>query len=153
MALAETDCPAAKEMYQVNFFAPFELMRLFRKNVDSGVVVNLLDQRVALVDPDASVYNFSKKSLRDATEACALAWAPEIRVNGIAPGVVLPPAGGSMEKMRRILRRVPMGRRTTEEEIASAALWLAEGWMTGNILYLDGGLHLTAPAESALPSG
>ena len=139
-----------REIYQVNFFAPFELMRQFHNVVRKGVIVNLLDQRVAVTEPDASVYNFSKKSLRDATEACALAWAPAIRVNGVAPGIVLPPPGGSVRKMRPLLSKIPMRERTTEEEVAAAVLWLAQGKLTGNILYLDGGLHLTQGVESPL---
>ena len=138
----------AKDVYQVNFFAPFELMRQFHDVVGKGAIVNLLDQKVATTDPDAAVYQFSKKSLRDATETCALAWAPAIRVNSVAPGIVLPPPGGSFEKMCPLLRKIPMRDRVTEEEIAAAVLWLAQGNATGNILYLDGGLHLTAGVES-----
>ena len=101
---------------------------------------------MAQADPGAGSYGLAKKSLRDATEAAALEWAPLIRVNGIAPGLVLPPPGVATENMAPLLARVPMRRATGVEEIAEAgAFLLACPTATGLILYLDGGLHLTAP--------
>ena len=145
-ALATVTDAVVADDYQVNFLAPFALMRAFRRLGGPGCIVNLLDQRVAQADPGAGSYGLAKKSLRDATEAAALEWAPMIRVNGIAPGLVLPPPGVAPEKMAPLLERVPMRRATGVDEIAEAsAFLLACPTATGLILYLDGGLHLTAP--------
>jgi len=130
--------------YAINFAVPFQLMREFRKVFGRGSIVNLLDQRVVAADPSAGAYGLAKKSLRDATEACALEWAPQIRVNAVAPGIVLPPPELSpVTSMERILQYVPMRQRSYPEEVARACLFLAESQtITGQILYVDGGLHL-----------
>jgi NAD(P)-dependent dehydrogenase (short-subunit alcohol dehydrogenase family) len=105
------------------------------------------------VDPGAGAYGLAKKSLRDATEAAALEWAPEIRVNGVAPGFVLPPPGVSPEKMEKFLPGIPMRRAATPEEIADACWFLATApILTGQILFVDGGLHLTANPVAEKPS-
>jgi NAD(P)-dependent dehydrogenase (short-subunit alcohol dehydrogenase family) len=144
-------CPLAhviserlREDYEINFVAPFLLMRDFARYCEEGSIINLLDQRVACVDPSASTYGFAKKSLRDATEAAAVQWAPRIRVNAVAPGLVLPPPGVGEEKMARLARLVPMAEASTAEEIADSCLFLASArTVTGQVLYVDGGLHLT----------
>ncbi|MFA5204291.1 MAG: SDR family oxidoreductase [Lentisphaeria bacterium] len=142
---AATDASVAED-YQVNFFAPFALMRAFQRLAETGCIINLLDQRVAQADPGAGVYALAKKSLRDATEAAALEWAPAVRVNGIAPGLVLPPPGVAPDKMARLLEQVPLRRAVGVAEIAEAAAFLlASPAATGLILYLDGGLHLVPP--------
>jgi pteridine reductase len=134
-----------RDDFEINFIAPFELMRDFARVCHRGAIVNLLDQRVAAVDPGAGAYGLAKKSLRDATEAAALEWAPEIRVNGVAPGFVLPPPGVAPEAMEKFLPGIPMKRAATPEEIADACWFLATSpILTGQILFVDGGLHLTA---------
>lgn len=143
-------CPLAhviserlREDYEINFVAPFLLMRDFALYCEEGNIINLLDQRVATVDPSASSYGFAKKSLRDATEAAAVQWAPRIRVNAVAPGLVMPPPGVPAEAMARLVQRVPMAESTSPEEIAEACLFLATSrTITGQVLYVDGGLHL-----------
>jgi NAD(P)-dependent dehydrogenase (short-subunit alcohol dehydrogenase family) len=131
--------------FDVNFVAPFQLMRDFARTCRRGAIVNLLDQRVAGVDPGAGAYGLAKKALRDATEAAALEWAPEIRVNGVAPGFVLPPPGIAPEKMAKFIPGIPMRRTATPDEIAEACWFLAATpAVTGQILFVDGGLHLTA---------
>ncbi|MFW6414005.1 MAG: SDR family oxidoreductase [Verrucomicrobiota bacterium] len=129
--------------YEINFVAPFMLMRDFRLSVGSGSIINILDQRVTGVDPASGTYGCAKKSLRDVTEAAAVEWAPAIRVNGVAPGVVLPPPGVDEEKMEPLIERIPMKRKTDSDEIAAACIFLAAAeTVTGTVLYVDGGLHL-----------
>jgi NAD(P)-dependent dehydrogenase (short-subunit alcohol dehydrogenase family) len=135
-----------REDFLINFEAPFLLMRDFARYCEEGNIINILDQRVATVDPSAGTYGFAKKSLRDATEAAAVQWAPRIRVNAVAPGIVLAPPGVAPEKIERLVRYVPMGQRSTPEEIADACLFLAQAQtITGQIIYVDGGLHLVGP--------
>jgi len=135
-----------REDYEINFVAPFLLMRDFARYCEEGNIINILDQRVANVDPSAGTYGFAKKSLRDATEAAAVQWAPRIRVNAVAPGIVLPPPGVPFAQMKRLLKYVPMAQNSTPEEIAEACLFLATATtITGQIIFVDGGLHLVGP--------
>ena len=141
--LAETSPELLERDFGVNFRAPFELMRQYRNRCERGCIVNLLDYRVRLADPASGGYGLAKKALADLTEAAALEWAPGFRVNGVAPGIVLPPDGVPMERMRRLVERIPTQCRTTEEDVASAVLFMARTpSVNGQILYLDGGLHL-----------
>jgi pteridine reductase len=143
-AMAEVSAEMLAAAYAINFTAPFQLMQEFHRVCGGGSIVNLLDQRINNVDPSAGAYALAKKSLRDATEACALEWAPGIRVNAVAPGIVLPPPELSPEtSMRRILQYVPMREASSPEELAKACLFLAESQtITGLTLYVDGGMHL-----------
>ena len=132
--------------FEINFFAPFLLMQDFAHHCNSGNIVNLLDQRVNTVDPAAGTYALAKKALRDATETAAVEWAPDVRVNAVAPGIVLPPPGVAREKMLPLLENVPMQTNSSSEEIANACLFLAASeTITGQTIYVDGGLHLVQP--------
>lgn len=144
--LVNVDVERVREDYEINFVAPFLLMRDFAYYCEEGNIINILDQRVATVDPSASTYGFAKKSLRDAMEAAAVEWAPRIRVNAVAPGIVLPPRGVPAEKMERLLKNVPMAQTSSPEEVAEACLFLASAaTITGQVIYVDGGMHLVGP--------
>jgi pteridine reductase len=144
--LLQTEPKHLADAYAINFLAPFTLMRSFATNCRQGVIINMLDQRVAQADFRAGPYGLAKKSLRDLTEAAALEWAPQIRVNGIAPGLVSPPPGVKMAKMTPLVEKVPIKQPTDAMEVAKTCLFLAEAKsITGQILFLDGGLHLLGP--------
>jgi NAD(P)-dependent dehydrogenase (short-subunit alcohol dehydrogenase family) len=120
----------------------------FVRECRRGFIINLLDQRISRVEPGAGSYGLAKKSLRDATEAAAVEWAPEIRVNAVAPGIVLPPPGVSPDQLEPLLVNVPMGSTSSCEEVADACLFLASSTtVTGQILYVDGGMHLAATVQ------
>ena len=143
LPLEKTSLQEMTTIYNVNLFAPFQLMRFFAGRMKSGCIINLTDQRTSGVDPAAGIYALAKKSLRDATEAAALAWAPDIRVNAVAPGLVLSPPGVPPEKIEPLLKKVPMRVRSTEQEVAQACLFLANAeTITGQTIYVDGGMHL-----------
>ena len=76
------------------------------------------------------------------TQAMAVSLAPDISVNGLAFGAVLPPSDG--EKAEKVLRDTPIKRLASLEEVSQAILFLLTGpaYMTGDIIYLDGGRHL-----------
>lgn len=140
--------------WRINFMAPFQLMRQFAVEIGEGCIINLLDQRVNRTDPGAGGYGLAKKMLRDAAEAAALEWAPRIRINGVAPGLVLPPPGVAPEKMEPLVRQTPMRRSSSLSEVASACLFLAQSeTLTGQVIYVDGGLHLGGPAVAEKGGG
>lgn len=131
--------------FSVNLFSPLLLMRALAAQGRPGRVVNLLDRRIAGIDPSCLPYELTKKALAEATRSAALHWAPRITVNAVAPGPVLPPPGEGEDYIRDKAGRIPMGRATTPEEIAAAVLFLlGSDMMTGQILFLDGGQSLIA---------
>jgi NAD(P)-dependent dehydrogenase (short-subunit alcohol dehydrogenase family) len=87
---------------------------------------------------------FRRPASRRWTKSLAQAFAPGIRVNGLALGNILPPVDGSEQKPPT-WRRTPAKRRGSAEETVQSLLFLlgGPGYITGHILYLDGGRHLT----------
>lgn len=139
----ETEEDIRRQM-TVNFSAPVLLMRLFaRYGKRPCAVINLLDQAICRPDQFSFSYGLSKKNLAEATRAAALQLAPEIRVNGLAPGPVLPPADLPGSKMEKTLRRVPLHRPVALKDLCAGAVFLAENEsVTGTILFIDCGQSL-----------
>ncbi len=152
--LADMEPALVREMFAVNFDAPFELMRSFRLHCCKGAIINITDQRTAYADPWAGAYALAKKALAAATESAALEWAPDIRVNAVAPGLVMSPPGVDPSAIEPLVPRIPMQERTDVEEVADACAYLAgASAVTGQTMYLDGGLHLLGySVESPVPS-
>ena len=141
---AET-LPEMKRQFDVNFFAPIELMRLFASQPGDNelAIVNILDQRIAKTDPLGFSYPLSKKALAEATLAAALQLAPRVRVNGLAPGPVFPPKGLESSKMQKTIPALPLRRAVSPEELAAACVMLASNSsITGAILPVDCGQSL-----------
>ena len=129
----------------INLTAPFLLSQAFGKNISNdldGRIVNILDWRAIQPGADHLPYTISKSGLAALTKSLALALAPNITVNGIAFGAVLPPSdGGSAEN---ILSSVPLSRWVEITEVEETLLFLLAGpkYITGEIIHLDGGRHL-----------
>lgn len=127
-----------------NLLAPLFLLQGFAERVKSGKVVNLLDRRITSLDTSCAPYLLSKKSLAEITRLAALEYAPDITVNGVAPGPVLPPPGEGEEYLVEKAGFIPLGGRVPEEEIARAVMYLLDqDCVTGQILFVDGGQHLS----------
>ncbi len=139
---------------EVNLRAPVVLARRFAESLPEtaeGLIVNLLDARVFHPTPNYLSYTISKTGLLAATQVMARALAPRIRVNGIAPGPVLPAPGMSEERFRGIVERTPLGRAPDPAEIAEALRFLLRApSVTGEVLLVDGGQHLGATASSGI---
>jgi pteridine reductase len=129
--------------FQTNLFAPMFLARAFASKVKKGKIVNLLDRRIAGLDASCVPYVLTKKALAELTRLAALELAPEITVNGVAPGPVLPPPGKGENYLRDHAGPVPLKRRITAGEIADAVIFLLKSdSITGQIVYVDGGQRL-----------
>ena len=130
----------------VNLRAPFVLTQSFARHLpadSSGVIVNLLDERVWNLTPYFVSYTVSKAGLWTLTQTMALALAPRIRVNGIGPGPTLPSPRQSREQFLDRCHRLPLRRGTSPDEIAAALRFiLGAPAMTGQMIALDGGEHL-----------
>lgn len=112
-----------------------------------GAIVNIIDIHAERPLRHYVPYTSAKAGLQGLTRALALELAPHVRVNGIAPGVILWPEDGqfSTETQAEILTRIPLGREGSPLDIASATLFLLETaqYMTGQILNVDGGRSLS----------
>ncbi len=131
------------ESININALAPFVLSRAFARQGRPGAIINLLDSRIAVYDKHHFAYHLSKRMLADITRTMALEFAPQVRVNAVAPGVVLAPAGEDASYLERLSKSNPLQTHGSAEEIAQAIRFLLQSpFITGQILYVDGGRHL-----------
>ncbi|WP_434044466.1 MULTISPECIES: SDR family oxidoreductase [Sorangium] len=85
-------------------------------------------------------YSVSKAALAHLVRGLAVGLAPDVRVNGIAPGTVLPPSSYDEATLARLRERIPLQRLGEAEDVARAVVFLAENdFITGQILAIDGG--------------
>jgi pteridine reductase len=129
----------------LNLVAPFLLSQAFARGLpedEHGRIVNLLDWRALRPGPDHLPYTVTKAALAALTRSLAAALAPRISVNGLALGAILPPASGAANPA--ILNNVPAQRWGTLAEVGEALVFLLDGpgYITGEILHVDGGRHL-----------
>jgi NAD(P)-dependent dehydrogenase (short-subunit alcohol dehydrogenase family) len=129
-----------------NLRAPVVLARQFARLLPAnatGLIVNLLDQRIAAPARSYFSYTLSKLGLAAATELLAAALAPRVRVNGIAPGLTLISGAQSDADFERLVDSTPLGRGSSPDAIARALIYLLEAdVVTGQILFVDGGRRL-----------
>jgi pteridine reductase len=141
----ETDLEAWNRHLDINLTAPFLLSQAFARHIAQreGRIVNILDWRALRPGPDHFPYTISKAGLAALTQASAQALAPNITVNGIAFGAILPPSDGG--ETEGLLDQVPAGRWAEMSEVGATVRFLLEGpaYITGEIIHLDGGRHLT----------
>jgi NAD(P)-dependent dehydrogenase (short-subunit alcohol dehydrogenase family) len=128
-----------------NLAAPVLLAQAFAaQQPERGVIINMLDQKLTNLNPDFFAYTLSKAALAAANDMMAQAFAPNIRVCGIAPGLTLPSPKMSPENFERAWRANPLQRGATPEDIAAAAVFIMNTpSMTGVTITVDGGEHLT----------
>lgn len=142
-SLADSSPEKVQREFQTNLFAPMELTRTFAAQAAQGAVINLLDRRIRCNDMSCVPYSITKKGLEDLTKLAALEYAPDIRVNAVAPGPILPPPGSSAESARELAGNIPLEELPTSEQISETVLFLLEAdSITGQIIYVDGGQHL-----------
>ncbi len=130
----------------INLRAPVVLSREFAAQLPEqarGLVVNILDSRLARPTANYLSYTVSKAGLAAATRVLARALAPRIRVNAIAPGPVLPAPGMREEAFTRLVEATPLRRRPEPWEIGAALRFFLEApSVTGQTILVDGGQHM-----------
>ncbi len=140
----ETTLPQWQQHININLTAPFLLSQLFTAHIgqNEGRIVNIVDWRALRPGRDHFPYTISKAALAAMTEALALNLAPNIQVNALALGAILPPS--DIDKNEKIIRQIPANRWADLEELSQAFLFLLDGprYITGEIIHLDGGRHL-----------
>ncbi|WP_339334777.1 SDR family oxidoreductase [uncultured Maricaulis sp.] len=153
-SIFEMDTPAdvtpqsLEEHWRVNTAAPVLLAKAMAAGHTaraSGCVINMLDQKLFNLNPDFFAYTLSKYALLGATTTMAMAFAPAVRVNAIAPGITLPSGGQSEAEFARAHAMNPMRGGSTPDDIIRAVRFiLATPSMTGETVTIDGGQHLDA---------
>ncbi|HOS02588.1 MAG TPA: SDR family oxidoreductase [Candidatus Hydrogenedentes bacterium] len=127
----------------INALAPALIARSFAAQGRAGAIVNLLDARMTDYDGGHAAYHLSKRMLASLTSMMAVAYAPRIRVNAVAPGLILPPQGKDAAYLADLAHTNPLNAHGDPEDVAQAAVFLLESrFITGQVLYVDGGRHL-----------
>ena len=128
----------------LNLRAPFLLAQSASKKLtEGGLIVNITDIGAQKAWSRYPSYTVSKAALESLTRILARALAPRIRVNAIAPGFVLQSDIVPPEEWERLIKRVPLKRPASREEIASALEFLLKNeYITGQVIVVDGGYSL-----------
>jgi len=141
--LWEATAASIGENQQIHAVAPLLLARALARQNRPAHVINLLDTRVTVYDRKHVSYHLSKRVLLTLTRMLALELAPEIAVNAIAPGLILPPAGEDESYLEKLAHCNPLNRYGGPEDIAETLLFLLRSrFITGQVIYVDGGYHM-----------
>ena len=117
----------------------FELV----KKGQQGCVINILDNKIFALNPDYLSYTISKAALQCATETLAMAMAPHVRVNGIAPGITLESGGQGESSFQKGQKMSPIGKVSSVEDIIKALFFIVNTTsLNGHIITIDGGQRL-----------
>lgn len=150
--LAHTSAESWDRHFAINLRAPFFLSQAFAAHVgkerpapDGGRahIVNIADWRGLRPDTSYLAYSLTKAGVLAMTQGLALALAPDIQVNAIAPGAILPPPGKGQAYLDGLAAEIPVQRVGSPAEIAGALLFLLKSdFVTGETLFVTGGQHL-----------
>lgn len=128
---------------KINFENAYLLTKAFAHHFEKGQIINFLDTKVEKNYSHHVDYLLSKKLLKEFTRLSAVELAPNFRVNAIAPGLILPPKGKDESYLMNLAQDIPLKTIGNLEQILKAARFLIESYfITGQILYIDGGDHL-----------
>lgn len=132
--------------FALHLNAPVMLTRQLAKALPegmSGVIVNIIDQRVLRPNPQFFSYTLSKSALWDATRTMAQALAPKVRVNAIGPGPTLPNIRQQQSDFDSQINGLLMKRGPDMAEFGAAIRYLFDAMsVTGQMIAIDGGQHL-----------
>jgi pteridine reductase len=136
------------DLFASNAQAPFFLAQaaLPALRAAHGAIVNLVDIYAERSIANYPIYVMAKGALAAMTRTLALDLAPDIRVNGVAPGAVMWPSDGkSYDDQQAMMARTPLGRAGTPEDVAATVLWLLRDapFVTGQIIRVDGGRSIS----------
>ena len=143
-------------IFRVNFIGPFQMIRACTPALKAtkGSIVNVSSVASILGTGSSIAYAASKAALDTMSISLARALGPDIRVNVVAPGYVRTPwqvaahgAEGARDLERRYAEKAPLKTAPEPQDVAEAIAWLLEGAraVTGEIIYIDGGMHIASP--------
>lgn len=133
----------------INAYAPLLLSLSFvelnkgRASNALPVIINMLDSRITDYDRQHAAYAITKRTLFTLTKMMALEFAPAVRVNGVAPGLILPPSGKDQSYIEQLKSTNPLNVIGTVEQIVEAVRFLVDNeFVTGQVIFVDGGRNL-----------
>lgn len=131
----------------VNLYAPLILAEGFyaklKNSQASGVIINILDNKISAPNPDYFSYSMAKFGLASAIKLLSPVLAPQIKIYGLAPGNILVSEGQTPQSFAEDTSLNPLHRPTQVQDVVEAALLLAEaGLASGSILHVDNGQRL-----------
>lgn len=132
---------------QVNALSPLALCRAMAAQKVAGDIVNFLDTRILDYDRAHVPYHISKQMLFSLTRMLALELAPAVKVNAVAPGLILPPDGKDEEYLLRQHETNPLSRHGAPRDVTDTVMLLiTNSFITGQVVFVDGGRHMKAGA-------
>lgn len=143
-SFSDSDAAAWDKIMHINARAPYLLSRAFARQLpdeSSGVIININDARIPHPATDHFVYRLAKRALWDMTQLMALELAPDVRVNAVALGAILPPPGKPQAYLDDVAaKRIPLKRPGSVEFVAQNVLHLiTQPFLTGVTIEIDGG--------------
>ena len=134
----------------IHFTSPLILSKEFAKNIadkkiKNAQIINMVDKNIMRFDTSYFYYLLSKKFLAESTKMLALELAPEVRVNGVAPGFILNSVNEKdfVKETANLLKRIPLKKQGEIENIWQAIEFLINNkFITGQIIFVDGGASL-----------
>lgn len=139
----ETKITDYEKLFDINLKAPFFLSQYFSQKCKKGNIINIIDNKIGFNQNTYSAYLLTKKSLSDLTKLCAVEFAPKIRVNGIAPGVVMPAQTRSEEYINYRINGIPLKIKGNEDNITETIFFILDNkFITGQIITVDGGENI-----------
>jgi pteridine reductase len=143
---AEMDAPSLDAHFRLNLFAPLLLAKAVVGAAGESAqpaIVHIVDQRITNPNGDQLSYTLSKQALAASIRSLAAAFGARARVNGVAPGLVLPTEDYDAAQMERLNAAMPLGALPSAAAVADAVLYLAGAkHTTGQIIFVDGGASL-----------
>lgn len=128
---------------QINALAPLRLGLDLAAQDRDGCIINFLDTMVVDYDRKHVPYHLSKRMLYSLTRMMAIEYAPKVRVNAVAPGLILPPEGKDEHYLAALAHTNPLQRYGEPRAVTEAVLFLLRSaFITGQVIFLDGGRHL-----------
>lgn len=132
-----------QETLNINFLSPYILSQEFATICKKGNIINILDTKISKLDTPYFLYTLSKKMLKDLTLMSAKTLAPDIRVNGICPGHIILEEKNEMSYLTMKAESIPLLRNAKEEDIIKSVVFLLDNkFVTGQLIYIDGGENL-----------
>jgi len=142
-SLAQTDESLLQEQFSANLNNALFLSKAFYQLVKKGSIVNILDTYIHKNPFNHTAYILAKKSLAELTKLNAREFGPTIRVNGVAPGLILPSSLEEEKLFEKLIPATPLQRVGEPSEVAHAIEFLlSNNYITGQIITVDGGKSL-----------
>ena len=145
----ESDIVEMEKNFTIHLKVPAILSKALAQNCQErkleGNIINMIDKNITRYETKYFNYLLSKKSLAEFTKMLALQLAPQVRVNGIAPGFVLNSIDEENPdaKTTKLVAKIPLHKKANEQDIIAGARYLlSNSFVTGHILFIDGGASL-----------